>query len=399
MTTLDQVFGRKQPVPRKGRLTPAKTTHDSLIAGVELEIENLNAGQDRYMSIAGAAWDVVADGSLRPRDASWEFISKPMHLGTLVSELELLFKNLPLGEENYSDRCSVHVHTNVADFTQEQLSNLVLVYPIFEAVLFEFINHYNTEENKSRDTNLYCIPWKSCLNNRNLVEIILKNPNGVRVWEKYTALNLAPVRSQCSVEWRHMHGTNDMDKITKWLNIIGAITLFCKENNFEDIVKTIKTLNDVSAYQQFFEAVLQNTLPYKEDSYRVAMAEGVVHAKWSMINLGKKPTPTLTAGLDVVEIDHARLEELAARVGIVAARRQFVGDPAAARWVWGEEREMRPAIDEHAQINRDQPAPINGAGDHLAAAGRVLRQVQHEELQRGQFGFGARLRNGNNNQR
>jgi hypothetical protein len=296
-----EVFGMNAVKPYKSKQSPDKTTNDDLIVGLELEIENLPRGQDVYAEAAGSLWGVVEDGSLRPRGEAWEFISRPAPLGVAIAEMRILFDKLKITEDNYSDRCSVHVHTNVQDFTQEQLANLALVYPVVEGILFQFVNHYKKKEEQGycRDTNLYCIPWSDCRMNRSFVDTFFNNPArfipgrrgelGSRTWEKYTALNFIPVGEKGTVEWRHMHGTCDMDKLSKWLNLIGSIMRFCRDNEFTDIVKTIKVLNDVSTYQQFYSAVLGDTLPYLEE-YRRPMSEGVINAKYSLVNWEKGKT-------------------------------------------------------------------------------------------------------------
>lgn len=274
------------PAVGTSRLTPINTINQELICGVELEIENLPQGAGWYIDRSRPFFRVEEDGSLRPRGESWEFISSPAPMGVVLAEMQELFPKIGVREDqNYTDRCSVHVHTNVQDFTKEQLSNLTLIYPVFEEVLFQYVNHHKKKEEQGycRDTNLYCIPWSACRLNRNMVEKILENPIHMRNWQKYTALNFLPITEHGTVEWRHMHGTCDMEKLTTWFNIIGAIMLYVKNTSFDEIVKAIKVMNDVSTYQQFFHTVLQGSLPY-DDEYRRLMADGVVNAKYSLIN-------------------------------------------------------------------------------------------------------------------
>lgn len=292
--TIAEVFGIKQPLPTKTKNNPDTTSNNDLMIGVELEVENAGADLDGLREASGRFWNVTEDRSLRPHGVSWEWISKPALMGTTMAEMRLLFEKMGWGDANYSDRTSVHVHTNVLDFTQQQVANLTLVYPVVESVLFRFVNHYKKREEQGycRDTNLYCVPWSDCRMNRNFIEKFFDNPAilvpdrrglGIRAWEKYTALNFLPMSEHGTVEWRHMHGTADMEKLGIWLNLIGSIMRYCRDNKFDDIVKTIKVMNDVSTYQQFFQHVLGNSLEYKEE-YRAAMAEGVVNAKYSLVN-------------------------------------------------------------------------------------------------------------------
>jgi hypothetical protein len=321
--TVAKIFGLNLPTLVMSKLAALEATNGTLICGAELEIENTPYGDRWYRdNINRGVWQVERDGSLRPQDNSFEFISMPMVLGSLLAEMEAFFNKTKFTmENNYSDRTSVHLHTNVTDYTQEQLATLALTYTVVEDVLFRFVNHYNapTPDGYSRDTNLYCIPWNQCRMNFGLVNKLFANPGGaLKNWQKYTALNLLPVISQGTVEWRHMHGTNDMDKLRKWFDMIGSIMLFAKTADFNDVVKTVYVLNDTSAYQQFFNGVFQGTLPYTED-YQVALAEGVINAKYSLVSWEKlkgKADPkkdntwtfleaTVPVGLDI-EIAQAR---------------------------------------------------------------------------------------------
>jgi hypothetical protein len=163
---------------------------------------------------------------------------------------------------------------------------------VVEDVLFEFVNHYRVADKrgKYRDTNLYCVPWSQCRMNLRMVRSILANVNlQAAGWQKYTALNLKPIRSIGTVEWRHLHGSADTAKITTWLNLIGSIMKYASAKDFEEVAEVVKKLNDNSAYRSFFNDVLGWYLPF-EQSYEVALADGVVNAKYSLIGLKEKLT-------------------------------------------------------------------------------------------------------------
>jgi hypothetical protein len=378
--TVADVFGLDAPKPYKGKQNPDKCSNDALMVGVELEIENIPNGATWYQERTGSFWSVVEDGSLRPRNEAWEFVSRPAMLGTTLAELRLLFQKFGFNDDNYSDRTSVHVHTNVQDFTQAQIANLALVYPVFESVLFQFVNHYKAKEKQGycRDTNLYCVPWSQCRMNRNFIEKFFDDPSifvpdrrglGTRQWEKYTALNFIPISEKGTVEWRHMHGTADMEKLSIWLNIIGSVMKFCKSNSFDDIVKTIKVLNDVSTYHEFFTSVLGDTLPYLEE-YRQPMAEGVVNAKYSLMNWEvNKNKPKEKKSKKAAMQQHIN----------AVADRVVVNEPIAFQGGWvteGEQLEWEQAHHqlevEAAQMQADQqratgaPNPLLGIPDPFA---------------------------------
>lgn len=284
-----EILGLKPPVEYRPKdQESAVCSNPNQLVGVEIETENIPTahGAVWFEKNLRPIWMVKEDGSLRGH--AYEFISKPAGIGILIPELAQFFKTTKYTDErNYTDRCSVHVHTNVQDFTPHQLATLCLVYSVVEEVLFEFVNHFKVDDPKGkwRDTNLYCVPWNQCRMNHNIVTNMFSDINYTfRNWQKYTALNLIPVRGLGTVEWRHMHGTADMDKLTLWLNLIGCVMKYAKERPFEDVVKTIKTLNDTSAYRQFFTDTLGEYLTY-DNKFELALSQGVVNAKYSMIGL------------------------------------------------------------------------------------------------------------------
>ncbi len=280
--TVAQVFGSPKVVAFKSKLPDAKyCSNPELLLGVELETENVRNSAGGYSDILSSGFNATQDNSLR--GSALEFISVPMRQATLLPELEAFFKITKFSNRNYSDRCSVHVHANVQDFTQEQLSTLFLAYTVVEDVMFQFVNTGLPEGVGERDTNLYCVPWSQCRMNRTLLSTLLQlgHKAAFKNWQKYTALNLVPITTYGTVEFRHMHGTSDMGKLTTWINLIGSLMRFSKESTYDEIVATLKILNDVSAYERFYTAVLGNYLPYNE-TFRQKLFDGVLNAKYSL---------------------------------------------------------------------------------------------------------------------
>ena len=293
MNVID-VWGIKPPkvYPLKGSM--GGCIYPSLIIGLELETEGLSHHIDYESLVKKIGFDAHADGSLRGN--STEFISKPMESSVALGALLKFFELTKFTEENYSDRCSIHVHVNCTDMNMEQLSAVALLYTVLEEILFEFVGG-------SRDSNIYCIPWNQCRNHLDLVNDFLLNPNvALKRWSKYTALNLLPLSSQGTIEFRQMHGTADMKKITTWINLIGAIFRYAKNTPLEDLVQEIRGLNTVSTYEMFFTKVLYGQLPYNE-VYQAKLEEGIIFAKYSLIKhskTGKKPEPKEIGNLEAM---------------------------------------------------------------------------------------------------
>jgi hypothetical protein len=287
MNTVAEIYGRRPPKPWVYK-KEVNCTNPNLIVGLELETENCRHSEDFYIENGRPLGiEVKTDNSLRTinHNAAYEFITKPTQMKNVLATLADFFDKTMFNDENYSDRCSVHVHVNCCDLTFEQVCSVALIYTVVEKILFEFVNKRpGVKDGWSRDTNIYCVPWYQCRDHLNLVYNFTQNPTrALNVWQKYTAVNLIPLGRLGTMEWRQMHGTADMAKLTQWLNIIGSIYKHATTVPFDDLVKDIQSLNTVSHYGKFFETVLGGQLPYN-DVYRQAMEEGCILAKYSMIS-------------------------------------------------------------------------------------------------------------------
>ena len=275
MTTVNEIF----PVGTPSVVVYPKekvAVNPELVIGLELETENCTTQSEAtYSAICKKTNFIIkTDGSLR--GVAYEFISKPMATKHALASLGAFFTMTKFAEGNYTDRCSVHVHVNCTDLTMAQVSAVALLYTVVEDILFEFVGN-------SRDSNIYCIPWNQCRNHHALVAKFLGNAgDALRGWNKYTALNILPLSTLGTVEFRQMHGTADMEKLTTWINIIGGLFKYARENQLKDLTEQIKSLNTTSHYEAFFTQVLSGQLPYN-DLYRQKLENGVILAKYSMI--------------------------------------------------------------------------------------------------------------------
>lgn len=273
--TIKEILGVPSPQIFGASGTVAVVTNPELVMGVEIETENCRHGAGTYGDrLSGLGWQVTTDGSLR--GVAFEFISLPMKHKHLIPQLEAFYKVTGFTEDNYTDRCSIHVHVNCTDLTVDQLSSVALIYSIFEETLFSFVGN-------NRDSNIYCIPWNQCRYNTRIVNNINRSLSVVpKQWQKYTALNLVPLQSIGTVEFRHMHGSANIPKITTWLNLIGSIFQYATRTEFAEVTTTIKQLNTFSNYEQFFHQVFGELLPYTDATHRT-MEEGVISAKLGLI--------------------------------------------------------------------------------------------------------------------
>jgi len=260
---------------KKTLILPEIGADKGLMFGVELEIENINMDIGPNGSVV-PGMSATEDGSLR--NNGYEFITKPMFLRELVYTLNQFFLKNKYTNKNYSDRTSVHVHANVGDMTWEQVHILLLVYIAFEHVLFKFIGN-------DRDKNIYCVPMYDTILSADLIKGKGAESTGKwRRWEKYTALNLLPIFNQTTVEFRHMEGTPDVNRIITWCMLISQMFHYAKNSTLEETKAFFLELNTTSAYREAVFRVFgehANVL-INIGGIEQALEEGVLFTKYSL---------------------------------------------------------------------------------------------------------------------
>lgn len=193
-------------------------TTKEILFGVELEIESV----DRHTPWNGMSplIEVKDDHSLRNNGK--EFITPPKDRETTLA----LFHNVhtcvkfrdPI--EKFSERTSVHVHVNCQNMEVEQVRQAVMLYALFEECFFRMVE-------PSRRDNIHCVP----ITDTYLPAYFRQSlSTQVSKWSKYTALNLLPLKTLGTIEFRHMHGHDDPLLLKDWLLSIERLLSLAKNN-------------------------------------------------------------------------------------------------------------------------------------------------------------------------
>lgn len=247
-----------------------KSHPDEIIKGIELEIESWPGD---WHDAEATGFSFTEDGSLRNNGT--EAVSHPNNTKGLIAVTKALWEKFGItSEKNFSDRTSIHVHANVTDFTGAQFKALTLLYQVFEELLFTFIGN-------DRDNNIFCVPWcEAGVTAQNHARII-ESPRG---WNKYTALNLAPVATQGSVEFRHMHGHADIGYLSDWLHIIDDLLLSAKKTDYNTVIEQIQSINTTSQYTEFLFSIFPNTGGLlRTANFERKLSRGVIEAKLALV--------------------------------------------------------------------------------------------------------------------
>lgn len=188
--------------------------------GIEVEVENAaNVFRNTHKL---TCWTVTEDHSLRNDGA--EFVSAVVFGEDIVlalNELEgYIKKNIPKCE--VTERCGLHIHVDVSALNTDELLSFIIGYALVEGALFNYVG-------RDREKSIYCTPFNSSIDILQWLSDIKNNTDAhdiertFRSFGKYTALNIAPVVRQGSVEFRHHKGTIDTSAIMTWINIIQQI--------------------------------------------------------------------------------------------------------------------------------------------------------------------------------
>lgn len=201
--------------------------------GLELEIEGRNLPVDAFLTnvvspTTKKQWLSINDGSLR--NGGREFVtSGPINVSEVRHMVDGLFGTIARnnGTIDNSNRCSTHVHVNVSDLKVNQITSAIALWITFQTCLTRW---HGTERIKNhfclstRDEEGMLEAWADYLSNG------MRAERGYRDNVKYTALNIIPIWTQGSLEFRVGGPPDDPDKIVYWAKICNAIVRYAAQH-------------------------------------------------------------------------------------------------------------------------------------------------------------------------
>lgn len=204
------------------------------LASLECELEGV-----RNPNVTTDNFTVKKDGSLRGH--GYEFITNAAcSREHLMENFRNLHKNLTFFEKEdpFSHRTSTHVHINVASLKLVHVKNMVMLYALFEELFFSMVKPF-------RRDNIHCVPLTDTYLPKDYGKTL---DNLLTVWSKYTALNVKPVASFGSVEFRHMHGTGNTEEMNTWLHVLENLWKLCQK-----VEITQQTISDPKIREEWFD--------------------------------------------------------------------------------------------------------------------------------------------------
>lgn len=228
--------------------------------GIELELENITQN-DVGNVLNKTSWLSVPDGSLKM--AGMEFTCSVL-AEDAEKALEDLFKNLK--DPRATKRCSVHIHLNIYNLDDYRIWNIIYLYLIFERALYKISgNRWNSN---------YCVPLQTFLFKKPSFD---KLPN---ILKKYSGLHILADNKLATLEFRHMHGSTNIEEILNWIKVIQYLYEGSVYNNngfFEEVIPNLRT-------NSYYWKILDDTFKdlawkFKYPKVKDDIEYGITHTK------------------------------------------------------------------------------------------------------------------------
>jgi hypothetical protein len=181
--------------------------------GIEVELENWEGSPSPGM------WRAAEDHSLRA--GGIEFISPPLTVKDGLAQIDLLYTYKDRFDLESSVRTGIHVHANCSDLSINKVRAVLTVYALVEPLLFHFCGG-------QREDCIYCVPLSLCDDAPGSMLSFLRSQNKNRTpnLSKYLALNILPLSSLGTIEFRHAPVFEKSSQLKQWLHIVDRVVSF-----------------------------------------------------------------------------------------------------------------------------------------------------------------------------
>ncbi len=220
--------------------------------GIEVEMEGI------YLPMVVYGWSLHRDPSLRGNSMEYVLNGPTSRVGA-NHKLEVLYKTFYEEPNNIdpSNRCGVHIHLNVRNYTIEEIFNFIILYLIFETVLTRWCG-------PEREGNLFCLRatdaewllWELIKSRKAgfFTQSLLNQQNS-----KYAAINLSTIVKYGSLEFRQLGTPKRVDTIKLWLKFLLAIKDYAATE--KDPIAFVSKCSQIGEHP-FFHAVFGPLVDY-----------------------------------------------------------------------------------------------------------------------------------------
>lgn len=203
--------------------------------GLEVEVEGLKSGTSIPHEVAGY-YTTHPDGSLKNGGCEFVF-SEPLFGADLIDAVRVFCSFAKDRKLLASHRAGIHVHLDVRNLSPEEVGSICFSYCVLERYIFKAFA-------PDRVNNSFCVPWylaPAKINAYGFSNNDSKLIGAVERADKYSALNLAPIATYGSIEWRHKRTTFSEDEILTWIGAIQRFKRYARNNpmNYDASLRAI----------------------------------------------------------------------------------------------------------------------------------------------------------------
>jgi hypothetical protein len=234
----------------RSTLCVKKHVDHEILFGLEIEAE-----LEEPLEYLNKNWDVKEDGSLRGYGVEL-VLNGTRKRHWFRNELPVVWDTLERWGINDTMRAATHIHLNVIGMDRNQLVNLLTLYYLAEDIVID------TVCGKSRSNNPFCqrlsdsthiIELLRVVSNYEGYRNILKPPINTELW-KYCALNLAPISTFGSIEFRALRTPQSDYKVI--LNLMQMLTRMVRMSSKYHRPKDIFNSMSRNGYDRFLQFIL-----------------------------------------------------------------------------------------------------------------------------------------------
>ncbi|WXX18465.1 hypothetical protein TacPo2_10 [Pantoea bacteriophage TacPo2] len=248
--------------------------------GLELELENMPNARQAH------GWTVTGDGSLR--NSGVEYVLRGAQGGMeLFGSILSLEDALVSHQCDANLRCSTHVHLDVRRLTVPRLKRLLLAYTVYERLIFELSGVHRMTNNfcpaygfAQQQIRRLALAWNHD-GERFLTRIVEGRDR--QSSDKYSALNLVPIFTQGSIEFRGAEAKASAGKMLRLANRI--LSLYDIAVNTDLRMSDAEFINSLANID--VQQAMLGTLPRDFEINQEFIDEGRVLA-FDIISLGQE---------------------------------------------------------------------------------------------------------------
>ena len=179
--------------------------------GIEIEVENLPNAPEYPLYV------VTEDGSLRNNGK--EYVSGILTYKQAVTTFADLTDTLISNGADFNERCGVHIHVDFREKSREDIASFLTKYLAIERTLSAICGI-------SRANSNFCLPLLEADGNKIYYKQYLfegKTSGVLARCTKYSALNLAPLTTQGSIEFRMLPSDGKVERFNAVIDMLNTI--------------------------------------------------------------------------------------------------------------------------------------------------------------------------------